>query len=1143
MKKIFSFFLVALFSVTTWAGTKTLYLVPNSNWTQANARFAAYVYGSGDAWYSMTAFADRYQVTIDDKYPNIIFCRMNGSTTENNWDNKWNQTGDLTVPTDSKNCFTIPSGAWDGSTTTWSTYTPPADPTKFYITGDSALVVDAGLAAGKAWNADAIESKKDTFTLTLKANQDYKMKVVVGSAWKGFGDLTAGQVADGLNGDGDGNICFKLNAAGDVKVIYTNSLFKLIGNFYVTPTETLKLVPGLWAADGAKFGAWTWGESLAGQWSPLFSGTGDTLSTTIRATADSLLLIRFRNDVTAPRWNAENDTVEWNRIDKIAIDHTSLTYTVTDWATGQWTPYVPVVPAKFYLTGDSAFVKDAGLNDTLRWHADAIKSEKDTLILTSLKANQDYKLKVSLDGTWDDGKVLGYTDLTTITNGLSVDKDNNICFKLNAAGPVSVIKNDTLFKLTGNFYIAPFDSATQEHLKLVPGVWAAAHAKMAVYSWGAKKAGEWSAFFTGEGDTLETVIPKAADSLVVVRFNRNVMAPTWDNEAENVWNKIDKLLIDHNGLTLTITDWDAAQWSAFCAPDYGLIIDGKTCLHGTHNTLQTEWTEYMLRNVELKKDQTFKVINFCDSAQWVLPKYANQSYWFDTVGGKYTVPMDGTYDFYIKFIYQNDEMYIAQHGFYTSAVPSQCTDVMIQAFFNESYDDSKPGVSDEWQLGNTRWATLKPQAKEIGHYFDLVWLPPSGNGDGMGYHTKDYSNQNSNWGSASDLADLIDSIHSVGSKVVADIVINHGASTNGWLGFPEFDFTPYGKFQPDASYICQDDEVNTNPAAGDDYGKATGSKDDGTNWDGARDWSHDNVYVQNMFKAYLQWMRTEVGYDGFRYDKGDGFNNWHHDNYNKTAGPCIAFMECYSGTDEIQWRITQANSNIMALDFDTKWHVFDKFPAWNYNFWNNDHALGDGLLGRGDGHHAVTFIDSHDWFLRSDNQNEFAGRGNSLKPELKARLLQANAFLLSMPGIPCVFYPHWVKYKDEIKAMIAARKLAGIHNDSEVKDIDQTGTGFQATVVGKDGGYLILCLGDKRGDGQFAADFEKVYYNYSTNDAGEGHDASLEIWVKRSSSVPTAVDEISTEEPVVRGEKFFRNGQLFIRMGDKIYNLVGQQVR
>ena len=153
-------------------------------------------------------------------------------------------------------------------------------------------------------------------------------------------------------------------------------------------------------------------------------------------------------------------------------------------------------------------------------------------------------------------------------------------------------------------------------------------------------------------------------------------------------------------------------------------------------------------------------------------------------------------------------------------------------------------------MGDTKWATLKPQAKEIGHYFDLVWLPPSGNGDGMGYHTKDYSNQNSNWGSASDLADLIDSIHSVGSKVVADIVINHGASTNGWLGFPEFDFTPYGKFQPDASYICQDDEVNTNPAAGDDYGKATGSKDDGTNWDGARDWSHDNVYVQNMFKAY-----------------------------------------------------------------------------------------------------------------------------------------------------------------------------------------------------------------------------------------------------------------------------------------------------
>ncbi len=107
----------------SWSITsRELYLKPNSNWTQSSARFAAYVYGNGEAWYSMTsAGSGYYKVTVPASYPNVIFARMNGSTSTNNWSNKWNQTGDLTIPAD-KNCFTVPDGVWDGSTTTWSLY-------------------------------------------------------------------------------------------------------------------------------------------------------------------------------------------------------------------------------------------------------------------------------------------------------------------------------------------------------------------------------------------------------------------------------------------------------------------------------------------------------------------------------------------------------------------------------------------------------------------------------------------------------------------------------------------------------------------------------------------------------------------------------------------------------------------------------------------------------------------------------------------------------------------------------------------------------------------------------------------------------------------------------------------------------------
>ncbi len=105
---------------------KVVYLKPNSNWTQSNARFAAYFFGgsTGEKWVSMTAMGDgTYEVHLPEGYDygcNIIFCRMNPSTTANNWNNKWNQTSDLKTPTDGKNLYTVKAGTWDKGGGTWS---------------------------------------------------------------------------------------------------------------------------------------------------------------------------------------------------------------------------------------------------------------------------------------------------------------------------------------------------------------------------------------------------------------------------------------------------------------------------------------------------------------------------------------------------------------------------------------------------------------------------------------------------------------------------------------------------------------------------------------------------------------------------------------------------------------------------------------------------------------------------------------------------------------------------------------------------------------------------------------------------------------------------------------------------------------
>ncbi|MBR4933731.1 MAG: hypothetical protein IKZ03_04665, partial [Clostridia bacterium] len=100
-----------------------IYLTPNANWKQGNARFAVYTWDGGDKWFSMTDpdGDGTYECTLPAGIENIIFCRMNPATTANNWNNKWNQTSDLKY-NGSSNHYTVKEGTWDKGGGTWSTF-------------------------------------------------------------------------------------------------------------------------------------------------------------------------------------------------------------------------------------------------------------------------------------------------------------------------------------------------------------------------------------------------------------------------------------------------------------------------------------------------------------------------------------------------------------------------------------------------------------------------------------------------------------------------------------------------------------------------------------------------------------------------------------------------------------------------------------------------------------------------------------------------------------------------------------------------------------------------------------------------------------------------------------------------------------
>ena len=157
-KKLTSIVLAILMLLSTFVlgeiaananGTSTVYLKPNANWNKDGARFAIYVFNSGsNAWASREAdsVAGVYRASIPSgSWSNIIFCRMNGSTTENNWDNKWNQTDDLTLTGNEGKGYVVADGTWDKGGGSWVSYSDlggstPTDPTSG---GDFSCYLDS----------------------------------------------------------------------------------------------------------------------------------------------------------------------------------------------------------------------------------------------------------------------------------------------------------------------------------------------------------------------------------------------------------------------------------------------------------------------------------------------------------------------------------------------------------------------------------------------------------------------------------------------------------------------------------------------------------------------------------------------------------------------------------------------------------------------------------------------------------------------------------------------------------------------------------------------------------------------------------------------------------------------------------------
>ena len=441
-------------------------------------------------------------------------------------------------------------------------------------------------------------------------------------------------------------------------------------------------------------------------------------------------------------------------------------------------------------------------------------------------------------------------------------------------------------------------------------------------------------------------------------------------------------------------------------------------------------------------------------------------------------------------------------------VPAEYEGVMLQAFYWEAQkltDYSRMKYVDLLNSG---------LVDEMGTNFDLVWMPPSGMGGGVGYYTRQYSNLDSDWGSKAKLLEVLERLHAKGCKVLADIVINHFNSKSGWAkSFYENNFGTYGTYQITSEHICAGDEAFSDKNS-DSRDLPHGAADTGTNDGGCRDLDHTNTYVQNMCKAYTQWMINTIGFDGFRYDMTLGYHGKYLSMYNLASQPFFSVSECWESVSTIKAHLEAASYNTLAFDFPTKY----KFNDWKGGS-TYSNLKKPGMRALGLTRNAVTFIDNHDTFRRSNGQ-EFLGDNTDISQK-KRQIIEANAYLLMMPGVPCVFWPHWYTFKDDINKLIAIRKRMGIHSESEVTDEVAATNKYSATITGHHG-KVILRMGSAR-DMSKPAGYEHAY----TGD-------NFDIYT----AYGTGVEAVQVQSPAT---KVLENGTLYIVRDGERYTVDGRK--
>ena len=423
-------------------------------------------------------------------------------------------------------------------------------------------------------------------------------------------------------------------------------------------------------------------------------------------------------------------------------------------------------------------------------------------------------------------------------------------------------------------------------------------------------------------------------------------------------------------------------------------------------------------------------------------------------------------------------------------------DIMFQSFGWDEFAQTR--VSNEgglYEFYNARTGVLKANG------VDMIWLPPPSASTGdVGYFPTEWFNfSKTSWGTEAQLKKMLANMNARGLYPIADVVVNHRSGTKNWTDFTN---PTWG-----CETICSNDDA-ANPANVYTGCRPSGALDTGEEFKGSRDLDHTNLTVQNGVKDFLSRLKA-LGFKGWRWDVAKGFAPVYFGNYIQASQPYYSVGENWdrNATNLKNWidgtyagGINSSTTVSGAFDFSTYYALSGALKTNNFtNLKNSFTGAMNGLAGQiGYAEKAVTFVDNHDTFVKTE-----AILGNNIP--------KAYAYILTHPGIPCVFAPHYYggsytkdgvpitysNYSTIINKLMIARKTAGIDAWSSVT-IDQSVVGLYAAYIKKRNSDTDPVIAMKIGSNSWSP--------FGTGWVSVASGTDYEVWLKTAINVPPVVD-------------------------------------